>query len=266
MNQKKNEPIIELFENRLNEYRNENEAHMSREFSQLLNNYFSNFLVIENENKINFDKKEKMAEYEKYNFSKFVLDKVSSFSNKHYSILTSLYFPSPKLELEKMDVICDYYIESNLISKIYNQLKGIYIKLSEQVMNNILYLINEIVNINNENEIDDFNQNQILAQDDVQKENNINIEENENEKGSELKKNCENNDNNQICLLLCVLLSKNKLDEVIKSFIEILLKKIEKNSKIEKLIKINILKEIQQIKIEVKNTIKRILLQQIQKQ
>ena len=265
------EPIIEIFENRLNEYRNENETHMSREFSQILNNYFNNFLIIENENEINFDKKEKIAEYEKYNFSKFVLDKVSSFSNKHYSILTSLYFPSPKVELEKMKVICDYYIESNLINKIYTQLKGIYIKLSEQVMNNILTLINEIININNGNEIDVINQDQILVQDNVHnkkeenKENKNNTEENNDEKGNKIKNIGEYNDNNQICLLLCILLSKNKFDEVIVSFIEILLKKIEKDVKIEKSIKLNIIKEIQQIKFEVKNIIKRILLQQIQK-
>ena len=162
------EPIIVIFEKRLNEYRNENENHMSREFSQVLNNYFNNFLIIENENEINFDKREKMAEYEKYNFSKFVIDKVSSFSNKHYSMLTSLYFPSPKVELEKMNIICDYYIESNLIAKIYNQLKGIYTKLSEQVMNNILSLINEIININSEKEIDDINQYEILSHDNAQ--------------------------------------------------------------------------------------------------
>ena len=264
------DPIIDVFENRLNEYKNENETHMSREFSQVLNNYFNNFLIIENENEINFDKKEKMAEYEKYNFSKFVLDKVSSFSNKHYSMLASLYFPSPKVELEKMDVICDYYIESNLISKIYNQIKGIYVKLTEQVMNNILSLVNELININNENELDgDMDQNQILSQENAQnrkkenKGNKNNIEENE--KGNELKDNGENNDNNQICLLLCILLSKNKFDEIIMFFIDILLKKIEKDDKIEKSIKLLILKEIQQIKIEVKNTIKRILLQQIQK-
>ena len=264
------DPIIDVFENRLNEYKNENETHMSREFSQVLNNYFNNFLIIENENEINFDKKEKMAEYEKYNFSKFVLDKVSSFSNKHHSMLASLYFPSPKVELEKMDVICDYYIESNLISKIYNQLKGIYVKLTEQVMNNILSLVNELININNENDLDgDMDQNQILSQENAQnrkkenKGNKNNVEENE--KGNELKDNGENNDNNQICLLLCILLSKNKFDEIIMFFIDILLQKIEKDDKIEKSIKLIILKEIQQIKIEVKNTIKRILLQQIQK-
>ena len=264
------DPIIDVFENRLNEYKNENETHMSREFSQVLNNYFNNFLIIENENEINFDKKEKMAEYEKYNFSKFVLDKVSTFSNKHYSMLASLYFPSPKVELEKMDVICDYYIESNLISKIYNQLKGIYVKLTEQVMNNILSLVNELININNENELaGDMDQNQILSQENAQnrkkenKGNKNNVEENE--KGNELKDNGENNDNNQICLLLCILLSKNKFDEIIMFFIDILLQKIEKDDKIEKSIKLIILKEIQQIKIEVKNTIKRILLQQIQK-
>ena len=146
------DPIVNLFENRLNAFRNENDAHMSGEFSQVLNNYFDSFLIIENEEEVNIDKKEKIEEFQKYNFSKFVIEKVSSFSEKHNSMLTSLYFPSPKEVLEKMNVIFDYYIEGNLISKIYTQLKGIFTKISEQTMNNILSMLNSQISPTNENE------------------------------------------------------------------------------------------------------------------
>ena len=152
------DPIINLFENRLNEFRSENDTHMSGEFSQLLNNYFYNFIIIENE-EVNINKNEKLKQYEKYNISKFVIEKVSSFSDKHCSILTSLYFPSQKEELEKMNIICDYYIEGNLISKIYNQLKGIFTKIAEQSMNNIISVLNAQIKLDNENELNEIQEN-----------------------------------------------------------------------------------------------------------
>ena len=248
------DPIIQLFENKLNEFRNENDAHMSSELSQLLNNYFNNFLVLDNEE--NVDKNEKMEEFKKYNFSDLVLEKISSFSEKFNSILNSLYFLSPKEELERMSGICDYYIESNLISKMYNQLRGIFTTLSEQVMNNILSLFKE--------KIEEINENEIENNDNENKENENNENKNE-EKNKDKNTSNSNNDNNEICILLCVLLSKNKLNEAMSSFIEILLKKIENNQNLDKTIKENILKEIDEIKIIIKNNIKKIIINQIQK-
>ena len=64
-------------------------------------------------------------------------------------MLESLYFPSSKEHLEKMEIVCDYYIESNLIIKIYNQLKKIFVSLSEVVMNKILISLNNLI-YNNE--------------------------------------------------------------------------------------------------------------------
>ena len=243
--------IIELFENRLIEFRNENDTHMSGELSQVLNNYFNNFLVLEDENQVNIDKSEKMMEFEKYNISNNVLEKISSFSDRHSSMLTSLYFTSPKEHLEKMDVICDYYIESNLIIKVYNQLRKIFVTLSEEVMNKVILLLEDKIKNNNDN----IEQ----SKDEIKPENG-----GENEK-KETVKISGNNDYNEICKLLCILLSKNKLNEAILSFIDILFKKLEKNEKIDKNIKENILKEIQEIKIQVKNSIKKIVIVQIQK-
>ena len=44
------DPIIEIFENKLLEYKNRNDNHMSGELSEILNNYFNNFIIFENEN------------------------------------------------------------------------------------------------------------------------------------------------------------------------------------------------------------------------
>ena len=252
------DPIINLFENRLNEFRSENDTHMSGEFSQLLNNYFYNFIIIENE-EVNINKNEKLKQYEKYNISKFVIEKVSSFSDKHCSILTSLYFPSQKEELEKMNIICDYYIEGNLISKIYNQLKGIFTKIAEQSMNNIISVLNAQIKLDNENELNEIQENggstEKLGKKDTK----------ENEKENDLNNINGNNDKNEICILMCLLLSKNKLIEAIISFIEVLLKKINNTDKIDLNIKNNILKEIQEIQLEVNKIIKNALINKVQR-
>ena len=231
---------------------------MSGEFSQLLNNYFYNFIIIENE-EVNINKNEKLKQYEKYNISKFVIEKVSSFSDKHCSILTSLYFPSQKEELEKMNIICDYYIEGNLISKIYNQLKGIFTKIAEQSMNNIISVLNAQIKLDNENELNEIQENggstEKLGKKDTK----------ENEKENDLNNINGNNDKNEICILMCLLLSKNKLIEAIISFIEVLIKKINNNDNIDLNIKNNILKEIQEIQLEVNKIIKNALINKVQR-
>ena len=43
------DPIIELFEQKLVEFKNKNDEHMYGELSQVLNNYFNNYLSFENE-------------------------------------------------------------------------------------------------------------------------------------------------------------------------------------------------------------------------
>ena len=281
-NEKVNSSLIQIFEDKLVEFRNENDNHISRQLSQLLNNYFNNFLIIENEEDV--DKNQKWEQFEKYNISKFVLDKISSFSEKYNKLLTSINFLTPKEELNKMDGICDYYIESNLMTKIYNQLRGIFTTLSEQVMNNIISLFNDkikdddenekLTNTTNEDKETESKENQSkdteAKTDDTKTDENKTDENKDNDnKDNENKdddtQNIGGNDNNEMCILLCVLISKNKLSEGITSFIEVLLKKIENNDKLDKTIKENILKEIEEIKIVVKNNIKSKVINQIQK-
>ncbi len=304
-NENNNDSIIKLFEQKLGEYKSKNDAHMYGKLSQVLNNYFNNFLFIESEKSL--DKKEKFEEYEKYGISKFVLERVCSNDKIYENILISLYFSSPKEEQEKINKICEYYIEGNLMNNVYMQLRGIFIALGEQTIDFILSIFREKITTNNNN---NQNNNEINNEKDKdkEKENNSSIK-NEKEKGEENKgtennkissnndannsknnkekenakneKNKktesekkeskeENNENNQeincndeIFILLCVILSKNKFIETIMSFIDIILSKVKNGDNIDKVLKGNILKECKEIKTVIQENIKNIIKEQI---
>ena len=225
-------------------------------------------------------------EYEKYGISKFVLDKVNSISNKYNNILSCLYFKSNEEEKEKINKICDYYIEGDLMNKIYIQLKGIFTSLCEQEMQYILTIFREKV-ISQDNEKnnlakkdsinDENNNNQEKKDDDKSKENNNinNIEENDKKDEEQIKDNKdtkseenkiieENIINNEIFILLCIIISKNKLREILISYINVILTKIEKSEIIDKILKNKIIKECQDIKTIIENYIKNIIKDQIQ--
>jgi hypothetical protein len=263
------EPIIEIFESKLIEYKNENENHMSNQLSKVLNNYFNDYIILENENEVN-EEKEKMEKYEKYNISKFVLEKISSFSQKHKAILTSFSFPSPEKEFEKLNSIYDYYIESDLLNNIYIILREIFSELSKQVMNNILSIFNEKIKISSESGNTLQQDNSTSTENGTQNENkesetinNNEKDQEDNEKMAELGKDEIIYD--EICALLCILLCKNRLNEDISSFIELLFKKIENNEKIKEANNEHHINEIEEIKKSIKNIIQNILITQIQK-
>ena len=222
------EPIIEIFQNKLVEYKNENDGYMSGELSQVLNNYFGKFFLID------YDINEKNYKlYEKYNISKFVLEKISLYPKKYNDIMTSIIFSEAKEELEKMSDICDYYIKSNLINNLYTQLRGIFLTLTEKTMNNIISIINE----------------------ELIKEEEIKEEKENKEEYSDI------NIQNEITILLCLLVSKNKFKEILIEFIDILYKKLEKNENIDE----KIINEINYIKILIQKNISNKFLEQIKK-
>ena len=222
------DPILEIFLNKLIEYKNENDGYMSGELSQVLNKYFGNLIIIEpNPNEKNLEI------YEQYNISKFVLEKISSFQQIHKDLLASFIFSDPKEELEKMSDICDYYIKSNLINNLYTQLRGIFLTLSENTMNDIISLFTQELT-----KTEEINEDKVKGED----LNDINIQ-------------------NEICILLCFLVSKNKFNEIISEFIDILAKKLEKNENIDE----NIIKEVNYIKLLVQKNIKNKFLEQIKK-
>ena len=222
------DPIIEIFQNKLVEYKNENDGYMSGELSQVLNNYFGKFFLID------YDINEKNYKlYEKYNISKFVLEKISLYPKKYNDIMTSIIFSEAKEELEKMSDICDYYIKSNLINNLYTQLRGIFLTLTEKTMNNIISIINE----------------------ELIKEEEIKEEKENKEEYSDI------NIQNEITILLCLLVSKNKFKEILIEFIDILYKKLEKNENIDE----KIINEINYIKILIQKNISNKFLEQIKK-
>ena len=222
------DPIIEIFQNKLVEYKNENDGYMSGELSQVLNNYFGKFFLID------YDINEKNYKlYEKYNISKFVLEKISLYPKKYNDIMTSIIFSEAKEKLEKMSDICDYYIKSNLINNLYTQLRGIFLTLTEKTMNNIISIINE----------------------ELIKEEEIKEEKENKEEYSDI------NIQNEITILLCLLVSKNKFKEILIEFIDILYKKLEKNENIDE----KIINEINYIKILIQKNISNKFLEQIKK-
>ena len=254
--EKSNENIINIFEKKLGEFKNKNDTNMSLELSELLDNYFKSFINFRddmNENKENIDKEKIFAEFEKFGITKFVIEKITSTSDIYNSILSSLYFPSNEEEIEKLSKICEYYIEGNLINKIYIQLKGIFTSLCEQQMEKILSIFREKL---------------------IGKQKEKNKEENKkdiDEKGEKKEKQNEENkinediiNSNEIFVLICIIISKNKLKEILISFIDVILTKVEKSEIIEKLLKNKIIKEFQDIKVLIQENIKNLIKNQIQ--
>ena len=247
--EKSNENIIEIFEKKLEEFKNKNDTNMSGELSELLNNYFKTFLTFKEINEES-NKKNNFDEFEKYGITKFVLEKITSVSETYNFIISSLNFSPNEDEKEKLSKICDYYIEGNLINKIYIQLKGIFTSLMEQQMEQILSIFREkLINKNKE--------------ENSNKDTDNKEEKNENQK-EENKINEDNINNNEIFVLICIIISKNKLKEIILSFIEVILTKVEKSEIIDKILKNKIIKECQDIKTIIQDNLKNTIKDQIQ--
>ena len=321
------ESIIKVFEEKLGEFKKRNDANMSGELSQILNNYFNAFMTIDNEkgNEIEkekkVDKNEKIEEYEKYGITKFVLEKVYSLSEIYENILNNLNFASYNKELEIINKICDYYIDGHLMKDIYVQLRDIFINLSEQRMEYILTIFKEklrnkknsnTTNTNknenenstkekeeekekekeregkekeqkqqnekdkNDDEIDSKKENENTETENTENENEIINEKIENNDETTNKETInENNDNkdndkneldnDEIFILLCILLSKNKLLETLFSFIDLILKKVENSEIIDKLLKKTIIKECKGIKNKIQENFNNVMKEQIKK-
>ena len=247
MKEKYKENIIELFEKKLEEFKNKNDTNMSGELSELLNRYFMTFLyfqdIIDNSDE-NIEKNNYFKDYEKYGITKFVIEKIISMSDKYNLILKTIYFSPNEDEKEKLSKIFDYYIEGNLINKIYIQLKGIFTSLCEQQLEYILSIFREkLINLNKANK-------------EKEEKKEVNQEQN--------KINENNAISDEIFVLICIIFSKNKLKEIILSFIDVILKKIEKSEIIDKSLKNKIIKECQNIKLLLEDNIKNITKDQIQ--
>ena len=247
------ENIIEIFEKKLEEFKNRNDTNMSGELSELLDNYFKTFINFketneenEKENEIINNEKD-FNEYEKLGITKFVIEKITSTSETYNNILSCLCFSSNEEEKENLSKICDYYIEGNLINKIYIKLKGIFTSLCEQQMEYILSIFREKLINNNNN-----------------KKGENDIKNSDNKEDEEKKINEDDINTNEIFVLICIIISKNKLKEIIISFIDVILTKVEKSEIIDKILKNKIIKECQDIKILIQDNLKNLIKDQIQ--
>ena len=281
MNIKENnkESIIEIFETKLNEFKRRNDAHMSGELSQILYKFFNNYFNIDDMNEIEINKKELFDDYKLYGITEFVLEKISSYSDVYEEILTHLFFQSPDEDLEKISKICDYYIEGNLINDIYTQLKDIFNAINEQFIQNILSIFREKINTYNREKQNNNNEN-TEKEDEKKKDDNyndikdeiINIDKektinNENhilKIDLETKEKDDISENDEMFILLCIILSKNKFSYTILLFIDKILTKVEKSGLIDKYLKEKIIEECKDIKKNIQEKNQNIINNQIQ--
>ena len=221
--------LFELFEISFDNFKVKNSTHMSGELSQILNEYFNEYIYID-EACVN--------DNEFFNISKNSFDILisTSFGIKHF--LEHLQFKKQKDEKEKINSVCEYFIQNNLINSIYIKLRGIFTNLSNDFINKMI----------------DFIRKEIEKKEENQNNNNISISENKNIK---LR--------GEHCLLLCLVIIKIKFVDNVKDFVNEIYKIINETdeSKISKIIKNNFNAECQEINNIIDNNMNSILKNQL---
>ena len=130
----KGDPVIDLFENKIEEIKNKNDNQMSDELSQVLNDYFNSFIIITKN-------KENNNNYEQYGMTKFVCEKIIEMGGEKY--IGYMSFREEGEEIKKIKEICDYFVDSNLINNIQSKLKSIFGKLSTENMNKLFEIFDK---------------------------------------------------------------------------------------------------------------------------
>ena len=205
--------IVDLFEMSLKNFKENNNSHTSGELNKILEEYFQDFVFIDETFANN---------YETFKISEENYNMISSYSYGIRRILDHLQFKKQKDEKEKIDSLCEYYIQNNLIKTIYNKLRGIFTNLTSDVLLKIIeFLKKEIKKKEN-------SEGEMVKNEDI--ENDILIKE-------------------QQCLLLCLIVTKNNFCQNMKEFLEEIVKVIDKSEdkNITKIIKADFLTEIQEI-------------------
>ena len=205
--------IVDLFEMSLKNFKENNNSHTSGELNKILEEYFQDFVFIDETFANN---------YETFKISEENYNMISSYSYGIRRILDHLQFKKQKDEKEKIDSLCEYYIQNNLIKTIYNKLRGIFTNLTSDILLKIIeFLKKEIKKKEN-------SEGEMVKNEDI--ENDILIKE-------------------QQCLLLCLIVTKNNFCQNMKEFLEEIVKVIDKSEdkNITKIIKADFLTEIQEI-------------------
>ena len=205
--------IIDLFEMSLKNFKENNNSHTSGELNKILEEYFQDFVYID---------ETYMNNYETFKISEINYNKILSYSYGIKRILEHIQFKKQKDEKEKIDSLCEYYIQNNLIKTIYNKLRGIFTNLASDMLRKII----------------DFLKNEIKKKEEVDGE--INKKE-EDENDIIFKE--------QQCLLLCLIVTKINFCKNMKEFLDEIIKVTEKSEdkNVTKIIKADFVTEAKEI-------------------
>ena len=186
--------IIDLFEMSLKNFKENNNSHTSGELNKILDEFFQDFVYID-ETYLNT--------IEMYKISEQNYNKISSNSYGAKRLLEHLQFKKQKDELEKLDSLCEYYIQNNLIKSIYNKLRGIFTNTTIDTLRKIL----------------DFFKVEIKKKEEEEEQ--VVKEENNNNNSLNIKE--------QQSLLLCLIITKNYFCKNMKEFLDEIVKSINKS-------------------------------------
>ena len=211
--------IIDLFEMSLKNFKENNNSHTSGELNKILEEYFQDFVYID---------ETYMNSFEMYNISEKNYNMISSYSYGIKRLLEHLQFKKQKDEKEKIDSLCEYYIQNNLIKSIYNKLRGIFTNTTTDILRKIVDFFKIEIKKKEEDETESENTNQINRE--KLSESDIAIKEEQ-------------------CLLLCLIATKNNFCKNMKEFVEEIVNVINKSEdkNITKIIKADFNTECQEI-------------------
>ena len=211
--------IIDLFEMSLKNFKENNNSHTSGELNKILEEFFQDFVYID---------ETYMNSFEMYNISEKNYNMISSYSYGIKRLLEHLQFKKQKDEKEKIDSLCEYYIQNNLIKSIYNKLRGIFTNTTTDILRKIVDFFKNEIKKKEEDETESENTNQINRE--KLSESDIAIKEEQ-------------------CLLLCLIATKNNFCKNMKEFVEEIVSVINKSEdkNITKIIKADFNTECQEI-------------------
>ena len=192
--------IIDLFEMSLKNFKENNNSHTSGELNKILEEYFQDFVYID-ETYLN--------SFEMFQISEANYKLISSYSYGIKRLLEHLQFKKQRDEIEKIDSLCEYYIQNNLIKSIYNKLRGIFTNTTTDILRKLLdFFKTEIKKKEEENEKENNEQKNDINKNE-EKNNDIDIDIKE-EQG----------------LLLCLIITKFNFCKNMKEFVDEILKVI----------------------------------------
>ena len=237
--------LLDLFELSFNNFKSKNSTHMSGELSQILIEFFNGFCFIDE----TFDNN-----YQSYNITENTYKTLVSYSYGIKRLLEHLQFKEQKDEIEKINSVCGYFIQNNLINSIYIKLRGIFTNLTNDVINKMIEFLKNEMEKKEEKEEGEGDINK-----DEEKTNNTDSNNEEDNKEPNIK--------GEQCLLLCLIVTKTKFEKNVKDFINEILRIINESNdeSITKIIKSNFVTECNEINKILENNLNLIIKNQLSK-